>query len=62
MSIYLIEQILCINIKAIFCLIYVYWIIFNYKAQRDLAIPVIEIKIYSNISNAIATYNLHNLG
>lgn len=68
MSVYLIEQnylkssqILYINIQAIFCLISVYWIIFNYKAQKDLAIPIIEIKIYANISNAIATYNWHNL-
>ena len=41
------------------CLISIYWIISNYKYHRDLAIPIIEIKMYANIFNVITTYNLH---
>lgn len=43
-------------------LISVYWVIFNYKAQRDLVKSIIEIKIYTKKSHAIATYNVYNLG
>lgn len=43
------------------CLISIYWIISNYKYHRDMAIPIIEIRIYANIFNVITTYILHIL-